>query len=234
MRTLSGCWLGLGVVAPAPAAAGAGLHWVYEAVGDDAPRREHFVVRANVVEWLDDQGRVLWRHDRRAGTLTQLDPARRSTRTFDDAAVDELAAELARAQALGLGAADRAAPPRPWAAVEAADRWTPLPGSAAVAGVACRRVSLHAGPRAVGEACIADAQALPGGTPLLQMLQALARLADRIGARVGTAGTPAWPLHPLVAAARAGGLPLSVRESLPGERPHEWRLLQRPAGDAKR
>lgn len=234
MRALSGCWLGLGVVASTPAAAGADLHFVYEAMGDDAPRQEHFVVRAGTVEWLDGQGRVLWRHDRHAGTLTQLDPARRGSRTIDDAAVDAIAADLARAQALGLGAADRATPPRPWAAVEAADRWTTLPGSAEVAGLACRRVSLHIGPRAVGEACIADAQALPGGTPLLQLLQALARLADRIGQRVGTAGTLAWPLHPLVAAARAGGLPLSVRESLPGERPHEWRLVQRPAGDAKR
>lgn len=229
MSVLLGVGLGsVQVAAAAPGDPGAS-DWVYEALGEHAPRREHFVVRPEAVTWLDPQGRVQWRLDRRDGSLWQADPQQDGERRMDAAARSALAAELVRVQALGQVVRPAAGrPARAFAAVEAADRFTPRPGATQVAGMACRSVDLHRHDQAVGEACIAQTPLPSDAAALLQLLRALLQLADDLAQRTGAGATPAWPLHPLVTATRGGGLPLSVRES-PGDRPpSEWRL-QAPA-----
>lgn len=234
LQTLLFSGLSFSVIAE-PTAAGVTAHWTFEASGDDAPRRERFVVRPEVVEWLDDHGRVRWRLERNTSTLVQIDPQDGSERSMDKAARAAIADELARARAMGLDAVVRPGQRmRPWAAVESADRWVWLQERTQIAGVPCRRVSLSVNDSVVGEACIADAQTQPGGPALLQMLQSLLDLADEMGRHGGAALRGAWPLHPLVTAARAGGIPLQVLETLPGEHPREWRLAAPPSGTPAR
>jgi len=225
---LLGCCLGLGVITTSPA--GAAWHLTYEAVGDDAPRHTYFVVRPDAVEWLDEQRRTLWRFERRSRVLVRFDPSQDSRETIDDTAIAAIADGLARAGVLGLGRGFA----RPWAALEAADRWTPLPAPAAAPIAACRRLALHAATGPVGETCIAEPDTLPSGLALMQLLLALSDLADALRRRLPDAMPADWPLHPLVVAARTGGLPLSVIEHLPGERRREWRLAGRPSTDFMR
>lgn len=220
--------LGLGMTAAAPA--GAAWHWTYEAVGDDAPRHEHFVVRADAVDWLDGQRRTLWRFEPGNGRLVAFDPSQGSRLAIDADAIQAMADSLTHVQSLGLGRE----PARPWAALEAADRWTDLPAPGGPTLAPCRRLALQAGARTVGETCVADGGALPGGPALLQMLQALAALSDAVRQRQAGNAAADWPQHPLVVAARAGGIPLWVRQQLPGERPREWRLAGRPTADLAR
>jgi hypothetical protein len=206
------------------AAPGDATHWVWQAVGADAPRQEHFVVHGQAADWLDAQGRLQWRLDLATGTLLLADPPGSAPRALDAAAVGALAAALAQAQQVQPG---HAAPPRAWAGVEAADRWAPRPGTAAVAGLPCRRVTLQRGPHEVGEACIAEPAALPGGAALHQLLQALLALSDAVARHPAGAGTEP-PRHPLVTGVRTGGLPLSVREAAAGGTVREWRLAAPP------
>ena len=210
-------------------------HWTWQSLGPDAPGREHLVVRPGAVDWLDEQGRPRWRLDRASGTLWLTDAPDATPRPMDAAAIAQLAAALARGAELDAEARrGRPAPRRPWADVEAADRWTPQPGAAEVAGLPCRGVALHRGDQLVGEACIAEAAALPGGAAVLALLQALLGLAESVAPRAaagpGDGGFGA-PLHPLVAAARTGGLPLWVREQPAAggaQAAREWRLAGPP------
>lgn len=214
-----------------PAAAGATAHWTFEALGDDAPRRERFVVSPEAVDWLDEQGRAFWRLERSTSTLVQIDPQSGTVRPMDGVARAAMADEFARVRALGLGALVRpGSSASPWAAFESADRWALLQTDAQIAGIPCRRVVLSVGESVVGEACIADAQTQAGGPALLQMLQALLDLADEVGRIAGAEFRSALPLHPLVTAARTGGIPLRVVQTLPKEAPREWRLAVPPSG----
>ena len=231
--------LGTALALACGTAAGASM-WTWQAVGAEAPQEERFEVRAGSVRWLDAQGRTQWHHARATGVLTQIDHEAGQYRRLDAEGLQALAAELGAAMSAqrrhidALPPAEREAasralaalmnPSRPWAHVEASDVRVTLQQSDLVAGTACRRIGLQAAGRPVGETCIADARALPGGDAVLQMLTALQRVADVLRSALPSAPAAAWPLHPLVVAARGGGLPLSVVEAVAGERRRELRL----------
>jgi hypothetical protein len=216
--------------------------WIYEALGPDSPQMEQIQVWPASVRWLDAQGRPLWHYAHASGTLTLIDHEARAYRRLDGDGVDALRAELAAALASqhqridALPAPDRATAwrqlsqatglHRPWAAVEAANRWPPLGGNDRVAGLACRRLAVANGDRTVGEICVMDASERAGGGAILQMLSAMLQLADQMRSLAPDATWPAWPSHPLVAAARSGGLPLRIVEAVAGERRNELRLAQ--------
>ena len=203
----------------ASAASGGGQCWVFEAVGAQAPQEEFIEIRPGAVRWLDAQGRTQWHQRRDSGLLTLLDHDARIFYTLDEAGISLLRAELQAALAaprVNLGSTARPAPQRPWVAVDAADNWSEPRGLDHVAGLACQRLVLKVDERTVGEACVADASALAGGPALLQMLQAQVKFADPLRASVPGAAAIVWPLHPLMAVARSGRLPLRVPEAVEG------------------
>ena len=95
---------------------------------------------------------------------------------------------------------------------------------ATVLGYRCSRIALHADGQAIGEACVAPATSVSGGAAVLQMLQAMAAVLDRLREWPDTPVYLAWPSHPLVAAARSGQLPLQVIQHAPGGVRHQLQL----------
>ena len=192
--------------------------WVFQTEGEETPREQRLAVHPDRVDWLDDADRTLWRFSPRQGLAMRDDGGQLVVVSSD--VVDRLAVQLGQARAL----LPRSPAPRPWAAFEAADTWVELGTTGSVAGHVCRRLRVVTAGQAVGEACVADPAALPGGAAVMALLQALDRLDAQLRQRLGLTGEAPWPWHPLVAASRSGGLPLRVAEQLAGERPLGWQL----------
>lgn len=218
------------------------IHWTYEAVGPDAPKREHFVVRPDSTEWLDPHQRVLWRLQHSTGTLTLRDPDGGGWRVIDEAAVRAIRNDLARARSLGLLSGQSPGGPLPaGAALSMADRREAVGPAIEEGGLRCQRMTLFTGDQRVGEACVAPADALPGGRSLQLLLQRFVAVAEQVradetprrttgqGHRAAPSVRAEWPVHPLIAASRWGGIPVSVSEEVPGERAHKWRLTGPPS-----
>ena len=249
MRYLLAMGLTAGSTALLPAmaqAADGGLRLSYRTAGPQAPMREAFDVSATQVAWRDDLGRVRMTFDRRAGVLTTLgadaaDPA--GGMRLDAHGIATLVrqwrsatAEMERQAAQGSAAQQALArqrwqqllaPRGPWAAmdrVRAQDARPSLGGNATVLGYACSRIALHADGEPIGEACVAPAASVPGGAAVLQMLLAMAAVLDQLRALPDAPAYPAWPSHPLVAAARSGQLPLQMIQHTHGGVRHQLQL----------
>mgnify|MGYP003647877018 CR=1 FL=1 len=245
MRYLLAMALTAGLPVVAQTADG-GVRLSYRATGPQAPMREAFDVTSTLVAWRDDQGRVRMTFDRRASVLTThgadaADPAGDVRLDADGIAtlVDQLrsaSADMERQAAQGSAAQQALArqrwqqllaPRGPWSALDRvrAQDARPLLGSdATVLGYRCSRIALHADGQAIGEACVAPATSVSGGAAVLQMLQAMAAVLDRLREWPDTPVYLAWPSHPLVAAARSGQLPLQVIQHAPGGVRHQLQL----------
>lgn len=205
---------------------------VYRAIGPQAPMHESFDVSAEAVRLRDAQGLLRLVYDRRTGVLQipdsgtagpfsglrlHADGIARLAQDMRDITV-EMAHQAAKGTAAQQALArqrwqELLAPRGPWSdldRVRAEDERPPLGDKDTVLGHDCNRIALFAGQERIGEACVAPAQSVAGGTAVLQMLQAMAAALDRLRALTATSLPLAWPSHPLVAAARSGQLPLRV------------------------
>lgn len=218
-----------------------GVRYVYENLGPQAPHVERFEVWPGSVRWLDEKGLTQWHFSRSSGMLLLIDHGTRTFRKFDDAGIELMRGEirvalvarrkLAEASpSQGKGVQTRPAlgevllENRPWAALEATNVWVAQDARGEFAGMKCRSFVMKVGERAVGETCVADALASPGGTAVQQLLWAIGQVADRVRVGVADSESIGWLLHPLVAAARTGQLPLQVVERLDGKVRNELRL----------
>lgn len=240
-------WLPL-LSACAVAAPGAGHsgRLVYEASGLQAGQRIVFSVDAGSVAWRLPGGEAVVTLDRFSGRLKADGLLPTSPGWLDESGVTQLGKAL-QLIALDLQAqVDAAAPenrertrtrlldmlqPRnAWSPIEQTTPQDPRPDTGRVervGGLPCRVVLLQAGSTPVGEACVTDAAAVPGGPALVGMLNELDRVTLRL--RQAVAGTlyPSPPVHALVAAARDGALPLRVTLTAPDTVRQAWTWVPR-------
>ncbi|MCC5868901.1 MAG: hypothetical protein JJU27_10335 [Gammaproteobacteria bacterium] len=85
------------------------------------------------------------------------------------------------------------------------------------AGIACRWHDIYEGDTQVGTACIADADAVPGGDEMVAMINAMSAIYEELMRQLADSVPMGLPANPILPMTETGGLPIRSTETRDGE-----------------
>jgi hypothetical protein len=177
---------------------------------------------------VDDEGTVEMIFERASETIFMLDHDDRQYVRLDRQSIDSLMGEMDSAMA-EMRRQLAAMPPEQRAMAER--MMSGMMGGAAAApqerprrdmrrtsrrgeaaGIACNWYDMYEADVQVGTACVANAEAVPGGADMVAMINAMSTIYDELLTRMAESLPIAMPANPLLPMTEAGGLPIHSTE----------------------